>query len=211
MRIEEETIFSQLATGLEHQGYVVLLKALPETVANCLVALRERQQPLFQPAGVGRAQAQQYNQTVRRDKIAWIEPDDTLAKPWVEWTQRLQRYLNQRFFLGLFSFESHLARYEPGDFYKKHFDAFRGQSNRRVSLVTYLNSSWTQELGGDLCLYHPESGDLLEQVAPEFGTLVLFMSDEFPHEVKPAKQERHSVAGWFRVNTSSDRVVDPPS
>jgi hypothetical protein len=30
------------------------------------------------------------------------------------------------------------------------------------------------------------------------GTLVVFLSDRFPHEVLPARRERLSLAGWFR-------------
>lgn len=35
------------------------------------------------------------------------------------------------------------------------------------------------------------------------GTLVVFLSEEFEHEVLPAKRDRYSIAGWFRVNPSA--------
>jgi len=34
--------------------------------------------------------------------------------------------------------------------------------------------------------------------------LVIFLSEEFPHEVLPANTHRYSIAGWFRVNNSRD-------
>jgi SM-20-related protein len=41
--------------------------------------------------------------------------------------------------------------------------------------------------------------------------LVVFLSEEFPHEVLPTATDRYSIAGWFRVNTSSAERVDPPA
>ena len=34
--------------------------------------------------------------------------------------------------------------------------------------------------------------------------------EEIPHEVKPARRDRFSITGWFRLNTSSPDRVDPP-
>lgn len=39
---------------------------------------------------------------------------------------------------------------------------------------------------------------------------MLFLSEEFPHEVLPASRERYSIAGWFRVNGNGAGRVDPP-
>jgi SM-20-related protein len=39
----------------------------------------------------------------------------------------------------------------------------------------------------------------LIRVAPECGKLVIFLSEDFPHEVLPATQLRQSIAGWFRI------------
>jgi SM-20-related protein len=46
-------------------------------------------------------------------------------------------------------------------------------------------------------------------VIPQLNTLVLFLSERFPHEVLPAKRVRYSLTGWFRVNSSSEQQVDP--
>ena len=36
-------------------------------------------------------------------------------------------------------------------------------------------------------------------LAPDGGTLALFMSADTPHEAKIATRERWSIAGWFRT------------
>ena len=60
-------------------------------------------------------------------------------------------------------------------------------------------------------LYEPEGGRVLERVCPAAGTMVIFLSEEFPHEVLPATQDRYSIAGWFRINSSNGYSVDPPA
>jgi SM-20-related protein len=118
--------------------------------------------------------------------------------------------LNQRLFLGLFSFESHYAHYAPGAYYKRHYDAFRGEANRVLSVVCYLNPNWSASDGGELVLYRDEQDREGLKVVPLYGTVVVFLSEEFPHEVLPASRDRYSVAGWFRVNCSIDNKIDPP-
>jgi SM-20-related protein len=51
---------------------------------------------------------------------------------------------------------------------------------------------------------------VLLSVQPLHGTVVVFLSEEFPHEVLPASRDRYSIAGWFRVNGSTAERVDPP-
>ncbi len=77
---------------------------------------------------------------------------DTLATSlaaWRDWAECLRLHLNRRLFLGLISFESHLAHYRPGDFYRTHVDALGGEANRVVSLVCYLNPGWIEGDGRD--------------------------------------------------------------
>ena len=51
---------------------------------------------------------------------------------------------------------------------------------------------------GELVLYHPVSDEIMEIVTPDFGKMVIFLSEEFPHEVLPAQTKRYSLTGWFR-------------
>ncbi len=112
--------------------------------------------------------------------------------------------------MGLFSFESHFAHCASDSYYKRHYDAFKGETNRVLLLVTYLNPGWGPEDGGEMVLYRDENDLEGIKVVPLHGTLVLFQSQEFPHEVLPANRDTYSVAGWFRVNTSLAGKIDPP-
>ncbi|MBE0482361.1 MAG: 2OG-Fe(II) oxygenase [Bacterioplanes sp.] len=205
----DETLFENIAVALEQQGYVILPNALPDTVTDGLIDyLAEVQDSHFHPAAIGRGDDQTHNTFVRRDRIHWLDEENSKGDVWFRWTRDLRHYLNRRLLLGLFSFESQFAHYQPGDFYKKHVDAFRGQANRVLTLVTYLNRGWEPDQGGELVIYQ-ETGEELARVTPSFGSLVIFLSEEFPHEVLPALRDRYSVAGWFRINNSIGNRIDP--
>lgn len=207
----EQGLFAALAEGIEKQGYVILPAALPETVCRSLLDyLAALEQDAFHVAGVGRGTAPMQNSFVRRDAIHWIQEEQAASEQWLNWAKRLRLYLNRRLYLGLFSFESHFSIYRPGDFYRKHVDAFRGESNRVLSVVVYLNKGWEPGQGGELQLFNPATQAELVKVVPSYGSIVLFLSEEFPHEVLPTQRDRYAVAGWFRVNTSINDVIDPP-
>ena len=63
---------------------------------------------------------------------------------------------------------------------------------------------------GELVIYENEEDLQGQKVLPKLATLVVFLSEEFPHEVLPAKKDRYSIAGWYRVNNSSAQRIDPP-
>lgn len=79
-----------------------------------------------------------------------------------------------------------------------------------LSVITYLNPAWLPTDGGELVIYNDDKDRDGIKVVPLYGTLVIFLSEEFPHEVLPSSRDRHSVAGWFRVNTSINNKIDPP-
>jgi SM-20-related protein len=159
---------------------------------------------------VGREQDLHLNSTVRRDQIRWLEYDDAAESAYLDWMTRLREGLNRRLFMGLFDYECHFAHYAPGAFYKRHLDAFRGKTNRLLTTVFYLNADWQPSNGGELLIYPEQGEEALERVMPRAGTLVIFLSDRFPHEVLPARADRYSIAGWFRVNASINNQIDPP-
>ena len=207
----DEALFTKIVDDLVANGYSIQPNALPKALANMLhVHVNNLPEYKFTPAGIGRELNQQVKKAVRSDKTVWINGDSPAGKEWLTWTQSLQVYLNRHLFMGLFSFESHFAHYATGNFYKRHFDAFKGQANRTLSLVTYLNPDWQCDDGGELVIYTPQKHPKEIRVMPQFATLVLFLSEEFEHEVKPALRDRYSVAGWFRVNTSIGNNIDPP-
>lgn len=207
----DELLFARIADDLTEKGYSIQPAALPEYLCQTLYEhLAQMSEAKFEAAGIGRQSDLQLNSFVRRDEIAWINGSSEAGVLWLDWSAALQQYLNRRLFLGLFSFESHFAHYGPGDFYKRHLDAFKGQQNRVLSMVVYLNSAWALEDGGELVLYSDESDQLGLKVTPTLGTVVTFFSEEFPHEVLPALRDRYSIAGWYRVNGSTADRVDPP-
>ena len=69
-------------------------------------------------------------------------------------------------------------------------------------MVVYLNRDWQAEEGGELLIYKDEMPRADIKVSPGFGTLVVFLSEGFPHEVLPATRDRFSIATWFRVSNS---------
>lgn len=207
----DETLFGLIADDLVKQGYSVRPGALPESIASSLYAYQQFENDRkYVDAGIGRGDDYLKTEFVRTDEILWITGESEAGKKWNEWTAKLQRFLNQRLYLGLFSFESHFAHYPPGAYYKRHYDAFRGDTNRVLSVVTYLNPGWCNKDGGELILYKDEQDKEGLKVAPLYGTLAVFLSEEFPHEVLPAKRDRYSVAGWYRVNASIGNKIDPP-
>lgn len=148
---------------------------------------------------------------IRNDCIVWMDDSTQAGIAWTAWITELRNYLNAHLFLGLFSFESHYALYKPGSFYKRHQDAFHGDSNRILSLIVYLNHDWRECDAGDLVLFTGKSPAEPLVVHPEFGTLVIFLSEEVEHEVLATTRDRRSIAGWFHANQSFGGLIDPPS
>jgi SM-20-related protein len=205
-----ESQLDLIADALVEQGYWVMDDALPKALLDqLLMHFNQLQGDEFKVAGIGRQTDFQVQETIRSDKIHWIQPSVEITAGFLQWMDSLRVGINRRLFMGLFDYESHFAHYPVGAFYKKHMDAFRGnpqqgQSNRVLSTVLYLNDAWQPSDGGELLLYaEDDDNKIIETLSPEFGRLVIFLSEKFPHEVLPAKRERKSIAGWFRVNEAA--------
>lgn len=208
---DNENLFNRIALDIERQGFSIRLTALPERISSPLYLRQQELNPSqYANAGIGRNQDYLTNAFVRTDETYWISRNSDAEIRWLRWTSRLQQFLNRKLYLGLFSFESHFTHYSPGDYYKRHVDAFRGDASRVLSVVVYLTPNWSPSDGGELVLYMDDSDKRGIKVLPLFGTLVVFLSEEFPHEVLPAKRDRYSIAGWFRVNASINNKIDPP-
>lgn len=206
-----ESLFEAIALDLVDKGYSVQINALPSGLSDILhYHLTNMAEYKFSEAGIGRKLNQQHNAGVRNDQIAWINGESPAGVRWLQWSQALQAYLNRHLFLGLFSFESHFAHYAPGHFYRRHVDAFKGEANRVLSIVTYLNPNWIESDGGELVIYRDPTDVSGFSIIPDFGTVTVFLSEEFEHEVKPARRDRYSIAGWYRLNSSTLNKVDPP-
>lgn len=191
-----------LARSLGERGFAVAPGFLlgDEWRALAREARRRHRRGAFRHAGVGRGASFRIAPEVRDDAVLWIDPaaPARAERHWLERVERLRCALNQRLLLGLFGYEGHWARFEPGARYLTHLDRFADASHRLVSLVLYLNEAWQPDEGGALRLYLGEPGsDPFTDVAPRGGTLAAFLSGEVHHEVLPATRERWSLTGWL--------------
>ncbi|MHB8920449.1 MAG: 2OG-Fe(II) oxygenase [Halothiobacillus sp.] len=206
------TRFDQLADALVEQGWFEWPNAVTDALCHALLSEAEHHaaEGNLLRAGVGRGEIHHVNTAIRRDEIKWLDGATRAQKIYLDQMAELQQQLNRALFLGLFEYEGHFAVYKPGGFYKKHLDSFRGRANRMVTTVLYLNPGWQADWGGELVIYPEDSAKTLAVITPEMGKLVVFMSEQIPHEVLPTQHPRVSVAGWFRCNSSVTGKIDPP-
>jgi len=163
----------------------------------------------FVRARTGRGAGLDRRPEIRTDEIYWLnEPSATVAEE--EWLGRMEearQCLREVLRIPLDHFEGHLARYAPGGFYKPHLDQLAATRSRQISVVLYLNRGWMAEDGGELRIYTtlqtvPVAGDASFLVRPLAGTVVVFRSADFWHEVLVSHRERNSLTGWFRLPAS---------
>jgi SM-20-related protein len=196
--------------ALENEGWCVVADFLQAALWRRMAAeAREMYADGdFRQAGVGRNQDFMIRPEIRNDRVRWLDPaaPTPLQSQYLARMERLRQRINCELQLGLFGFESHYAIYPAGSFYRRHLDQFRGAGHRTVSCILYLNDDWRPEEGGALRIYLPLSGQAaapLEthfDLLPEGGSLVVFLSSGFEHEVLPATRERLSISGWFFRN-----------
>ena len=145
-------------------------------------------------AATGNQDFKTINTSIRSDKIVWLNGDEQNLKAVYDWIDELQLMLNRRCYLGINNREFHFAKYDIGDFYKKHKDAFSNSAERKITILIYLNQNWGKSHEGELVLYVK---DAKIKVSPKAGTLVVFES-HLEHEVLPSKAERISFTGWLK-------------
>ncbi len=194
-----------LLDAIAEQGWFIWDDFL---TAEQVQSLRDCAPENWKRARIGRNDDLQRETTIRSDKIQWLSQN--MAQPvqdYLEHMEQIRQAVNRDFFLGLFEYEAHFAKYEQGDFYKKHLDAFRGQENRKLTTVFYMNEAWQPADGGELKIYDLDD-QLIDTVAPVAGRLVVFLSEKFPHEVLPTHADRVSIAGWFRTNGVTANKLD---
>jgi SM-20-related protein len=151
---------------------------------------------------VGRGLNLEVREDIRRDQVMWLqtEPISVEQAAYLAQLEVLRLALNERFFLGLFTFEGHFAIYPAGAFYKAHLDRHAGTSDRIVTTILYLNDDWQPGDGGELKLW-TLAGDhagAFELIEPRLGTMVCFLAGDHWHEVLPTLKSRMSITGWFR-------------
>lgn len=191
-----EEFNAAIADALAGPGWIVLTNFLPAEALAELQNLASARQMQFVAAGVGREAAHQVRQDIRGDAVLWVENDDAEMLDANQRMHDLQQALNRELYLSLAELEWHFARYPVGSFYRRHLDQHRDQDTRVVTIVQYLNRDWTEADGGQLRIYLDTENYL--DVTPHGGTLVVFLSNRFEHEVLPARRERLSLTGWYR-------------
>ncbi|UXY15906.1 2OG-Fe(II) oxygenase [Chitiniphilus purpureus] len=191
------TGYDDVVDKLARAGWAVQPGFLSTAETAALAACAQARAPRFQRAGVGRADGHTVDAAIRGDSVLWLDEGDPALQPVMARLEALRQTLNRELFLGLAHLECHFATYPPGARYQRHLDQHRGQDTRAITLVLYLNpDDWRAEHGGQLRLYTAD--ERFEDVQPTGGTLVLFRSERFEHEVLPALRERRSLTGWFR-------------
>ncbi len=150
-------------------------------------------------AGIGNEQVKDVQQKMRGDKIYWMDKshDNIYEQEFLSLVEDFIGHLNRTCYTGINGYEFHYALYEEGSFYKRHKDQFKNDSNRKYSLINYLNNNWLQEDGGQLLVYQNET---VEHILPHSQTAVFFKSDEMEHEVTKANRSRMSITGWLKRN-----------
>lgn len=188
----------QILQELEKNGFCHIPSLLSKTDMERATAFFEEHKQEFVPARVGARDQKKRVESIRGDYTYWLDPLSP-QEPFNEifdFLNTLKDEVNGRFFLGLKQYECHLAYYPSGTFYHKHLDRFENDSSRRVSFIFYLNQEWDRSYGGELVLYDRD-GNIVDTIYPMPGSFITFLSDEFPHEVRPSVKERRSLTGWM--------------
>ncbi|MBK1791093.1 2OG-Fe(II) oxygenase [Persicirhabdus sediminis] len=210
MNDQPSTIFAdssldELAASVAEPGFGIFPKLLSANIQNDLIKLMtdKVQSDSLVQAGVGAGHEMKVRAEIRNDSIYWFDPDDPapMANKWIVAMDGICQHFRQHLFLSLWSYEGHLARYPAGGFYKAHLDRHAKTLAREITVIAYLNEDWLASDGGQLRLYTDSNlginGPFID-VLPEAGTVVIFRSADFWHEVKPAKRARLSLTGWLR-------------
>jgi SM-20-related protein len=160
-----------------------------------LLLLNDKKQLLA--AGTGNDNKLVHNTKVRSDIIYWLDKKNNNVHENAFFVQidAFVKYLNQTCFAGITDYEFHYSLYEKGSFYKKHLDQFQDNSNRQFSMISYLNSNWQDQDGGELLIHQPNKN---QTITPTQGKTVFFKSNELEHEVLETNERRMSVTGWLK-------------
>ncbi len=152
----------------------------------------------FKTAGVGSNEQRVTQTSIRSDVIYWLsrEHDDIHENQFFDFMDEFVSYLNRTCYTGITNYEFHYAYYAEGSSYQRHLDQFKDNQDRAFSMIMYLNEDWVIADGGQLCIYHANSEQL---ISPTSGKCVFFKSSEIEHEVLLSHKPRMSITGWLRT------------
>ena len=95
--------------------YIKFENAIDENLLTDLIADCYRINPHFHTAGIGRLNDQQIDKTIRKDKTFWFDSSSQAQITYLATMEAIKTQLNRSFFLGLFDYECHYAKYQQGD------------------------------------------------------------------------------------------------
>lgn len=178
--------------GIDH-GF--LTERLSNGLQQNILQLQEDEQ--MTSAGIGNEAVKDSTQKMRGDKIYWMDKshNNVYEQEFLQIAEDFIEHLNSTCYTGINAYEFHYAVYEEGSFYKRHKDQFKNDSNRKYSLINYLNKNWLEEDGGQLLVYQNEA---IQKIQPQSQTAVFFKSNEMEHEVAVARRQRMSITGWLK-------------
>ena len=172
---------------------------LNESLSNGLQQniLQLQKEELMTAAGIGNEAVKDATQKMWGDKIYWMDKKhpNIYEQEFLQLAEDFIDRLNSTCYTGINDYEFHYAVYEEGSYYKRHRDQFKNNSNRKYSLISYLNKNWLEEDGGQLLVYQQ---DEVQKILPHSQTAVFFKSDEMEHEVSQAHRSRMSITGWLK-------------
>jgi SM-20-related protein len=148
-------------------------------------------------AGIGNQLVKDPGQDKRGDKIFWIDNQskEPSERAFLNQIDQFIEYLNATCYVGINAYEFHYALYDTGSSYQRHFDQFKNNTDRKFSLIHYLNTDWLNEEGGELLIYKENK---VEKIFPEMQKAVFFKSDSCEHEVSKSSRPRMSISGWLK-------------
>jgi SM-20-related protein len=196
-------ILEQMIQDLSEQQYATSDQLFPRSFVEKLAQECENRfvDGQLKKSAIGIGADRSIQQEIRGDFTSWIDLNSATSeqKQLLGFLETLQMELNRELYLGLRRFEIHFAYYPPKAGYDKHIDNPKGQGNRRITFILYLNENWQPADGGVLAVFDPQQPHkIIAEITPTFGKVVLFCSDIFPHEVQKANAPRKSITGWFR-------------
>lgn len=211
-----EVGFEALANVLVEPGYGFFTNAVDEETCRGLLGVLAdcEANVTLRRARVGKGAARELQSEIRSDSIYWLTrgEGELVVNQWLDWVEAFRVWLRRALFLPLEHYEGHLARYPEGGFYKPHLDQHQVSPHRQITLIIYLNESWCEADGGQLRLFTDKQQGIRGEslvITPSFGSLVIFRSADFWHEVLPAKHPRYSLTGWLRDDPASPVELIP--
>ena len=115
------------------------------------------------------------------------------------------------------AFNAKLAVTKPGgSVYPIHIDNPQGESvgdTRKLTVIVYLNPDYEKGDGGELRLFLNDS--VIRDYPPEGGRVLMFWSDEIPHEVLPtspnadvndSEKDRYALTVWIPTNSANQHI-----